>query len=336
MGPASNNEKVRSLDELYQDRQLYSSSDMFSPPSERLAHAIRFELTSGCDWGKCTFCNGFDGTPFREKTLEEYKHHVDSVWERVGERSILARGLTRFFIGGGNAMAVETKKLAKVIDYTAQAFKNNTRNYPRRIAVYASIKAIAEKEIEEFCRIQNAGLNMAYIGLESGSEKVLRYVNKSCTQEQLETAIERIYDTSLPTSIMIMPGLGGVKFADEHVKQTIEVLKKFRPKYITFMGVNPCTNSRYAQIMAEERRNRTNRPLRDSELIQQMTEIILGLGEDYRVPIGCFNRDIDSVGYNPAPFGSVKNDYNLALTVEKLRIKTKIRKTMETITDLFK
>jgi hypothetical protein len=69
--------RVASVDELYADRTLYTSKDMFSPPSERLPHVIRFELTEGCDWGKCTYCGGFDGVKFREKSLEDYKAHVD-------------------------------------------------------------------------------------------------------------------------------------------------------------------------------------------------------------------------------------------------------------------
>lgn len=70
---------ILTLYDLYKDRTLYSSETMFSPPAERLEHVIRFELTTGCNWNKCTYCNGYDGIPSKTKSIDEYRTHVDTI-----------------------------------------------------------------------------------------------------------------------------------------------------------------------------------------------------------------------------------------------------------------
>ena len=102
--------KVRKVDQLYQDRELYSSPDMFSPPAERLPHVIRFELTTGCNWGRCSYCGGFDGIEYRVKTADEYREHVDQVWKRIGKRTRLAEDLGRIFIGA-DSIGIEKRRV---------------------------------------------------------------------------------------------------------------------------------------------------------------------------------------------------------------------------------
>jgi len=160
---------MRNIKELYKDRNLYSSPDMFSPPSERLPHVIRFELTKGCNWGKCTFCGGYDGVRFFKKSLHEYKEHVDEVWRRVGWRSRLARSLGRAFIGGGNALLVGTEELCKVIRYTVDQFAENTGECPRRVSLYGRTKDILRHGKKGLVRLNHDAPLLIYWGIESGS-----------------------------------------------------------------------------------------------------------------------------------------------------------------------
>ena len=140
--------KVKKVEDLYSDRTLYSSEYMFSPPSERLSHTLRFELTSGCDWGAYTFCEGYDSVPFQVKDIDEYRAHVDEVWRKIHEGSnrfertlgiSLADKLTRTFIGGGNALAVPFPLLKEAIRYTSDKFAEQNLGYtPGKVSPYSS------------------------------------------------------------------------------------------------------------------------------------------------------------------------------------------------------
>lgn len=72
--------------------------------------------------------------------------------------------------------------------------------------------------------------------------------------------------------------------------------------------------------MQQEELDGKNRPLTDLELAEQMIDMIDGL-ELTDIKLGCFPPEIDTVGYNPLPFGSVviACDYDRERLVERLR-----------------
>lgn len=331
---------VSSLSEVYADPKLYTpSNNSFSPPSERLDHVVRFELTTGCSWNGCTFCDGYKDTLFGIKSLDEYKAHVDEAWRRIGKKSKLAKGLERVFIGGGDVLSADTELLREAIKYTAESFAKNTKlhwdetHLPKRIAVYGRTKNIISQGEKGLKRIafnsimddSPKGLDLIYWGLESGSSNVLDYVNKGCTKEQVLEAGDILMNKApsrLNTSVMIITGLGGAKFSDRHVNDTAEVLGEIQPKFLTMMGINPSPNSAYTRKMAQEEKEGTNRPLTDEELANQMIDLIERM-PFFRTTIGCFGCDIDKVGHNPLNFGSVtlSDEIHKNLLVDSLRYK---------------
>ena len=310
-------QRVKYVVDLYKDSSLYSTLDMFSPPAERLSHVIRFELTRGCGYGRCTYCSGYEGMKHEIKTLEEYGDHVNKVFERIGKNSDLARHLRRTFIGGGNALEVGTGMLDKVFYYTNKIFKENTGRYPERMSVYGRTKDILDKK--EDMKYIERWLDLIYWGVESGSSEVLDYVNKGCTMEEIIKAAEVINRTNIKTSVMIMPGLGGKKYYNEHIKYTAKVLGKIKPRFITFMGINSKESSRYSKIMKLEQENGINRPLTDEELVIQMKEIIKRMPV-FKTSVGCFEDKIDKVGHNPVTFDSthIRDNYDKRYLLEDL------------------
>ncbi len=312
------------MNELYQDRELYTSQDMFSPPSERLSHVIRFELTSGCTWGGCTYCNGYDGITAKEKSDKEYREHVNKIFEKIGWRGEMAESLRRIFIGGGNALSVEQSKLENAIDFTVSKFESYTGEYPSRVSLYGRTDDINLKESYQISNLFTNTSGLIYWGVESGSDKVLDYVNKGYLQEDIIRAARKIRNSSARTSVMIMPGLGGIKYYNEHIKETAKVLCEIEPSFLTFMGINPSQNSVYAVRMKEEQERGENRPLTDLEKAKQMIEIMARTSMA-GTKVGCFDEKIDSVGHNPIAFGSLQitDQYDEIELVQKLRKKLK-------------
>lgn len=302
--------RVRSLDQLYNTPGLYSSPNMFSPPSERLDHVVRFELTRGCSWGRCTFCGGYDGVKHSVKSPEEYKEHVDQIWKLIGRNSKLACSLKRIFIGGGNALSVGGQTLHELLAYTVEKFDENNDYFSlRRLSLYARTADILKQGRSRLRALHHGDkrlpgvLNLVYWGVESGSDEVLSYVNKRCIAEEMVEAGENLRYAGIDASVMIIPGLGGMKYYDEHVKRTAILLGKIRPRFITFMGVNAGPHTAYTRRMECEVEDGTNRPLTPRETAEQMVEIMETM-PTFSTKVGCFNPEIDSVGCNPITFGS--------------------------------
>lgn len=325
--------RASTLAELYADSALYRSSERLLPPSERQPHVLRFELTQGCSHGICTYCSGFDHLPFVAKPVDEYRAHVEAVMSAVGHGSNLAYDLRRVFIGGGNALAVETEHLREAIHITVTAFARRygaQRNVapPTRLALYGTTRDIITHGSRGLGKLycdtgEFTGLTMIYWGLESGSNRVLKFVKKGDSKKRILQAAH-IMNDELPikTSVMIMPGLGGKEMGDEHVRDTAEVLGAISPTFITFLGIN-APGSEYDRRMTDEGLT----PLAPHEKAMQMIRIIDEMRPAYPISIGCFDTSVDKVGDNPLPFGSVRlmSPHHKASVVGELTVMYKQR-----------
>lgn len=293
---------------------LYSTGFQGVPPAEKLDHVARFELTSGCSYRKCSYCDLYD-KGFRVKTKEQFEKHVDDVFEELKQHEGVVNNLTRIYIGSGNALALKPNNLAERVKYVADRFKDETSSPPKRISLQgrvsnvssqASMSEIATAGTGRFSFDYTTGVNLIYLGLESGSDEVLDYVNKGHTREMVVKASEKMSIAGIDTSVMIMIGLGGKRLYEKHAAETSDMLNRIKPKFITFMGINPSENSQYFQIMKSEIEAGTNRPLTDWEMQAQLYGILHKIGGRFETSVGCFEDDIDPVGNNPMTFGSVK------------------------------
>jgi len=324
------------------DAGAYRSRKMSAPPAEKRPHVMPFELTTGCSYNACNFCSMYRGEDHSIRSFGEYAGHVQFVWENLEPSQI--EGLTRIFIGSGNALCADTKTLNQVIQYSAKSFLERTGRIPRRIAMYGNTNDILSKNTRDL-RILNCGstcityecskytfgrkvgLNLLYWGIESGSDDVLRFANKGYDKFDLQVAISRLRaltddgtgGNGIRTSVMIMPGLGGVKHYKSHVVDTADVLNELQPSFVTFLGINPGAGSKYARKMANEQSQGTNRQLTQEELTEQMADMIELF--TFNTTVGCFDKSVHSVGINPQPFGSKKLQTELDRTdlVDQIR-----------------
>jgi radical SAM superfamily enzyme YgiQ (UPF0313 family) len=285
------------LAKAYADKTLYSSADMFSPPAERRLHVVRFELTQGCNGG-CTYCGGYEGIPYRKRTFGEFMEHYSKVMEGLGD---YRRNMHRIFIGGGNALDADQKTIVDILEFL------NCEHDPKRISIYGRADSICEKGNDDMWDLRVAGLNLVYMGVESGSQRVLDYVNKNITVSQIDRAMDISVQVLMDLSVMVMPGLGGARFRVEHAVKTAELLNRGYARFITFMGVNPPPKSRYAQIMAQEMAEGKNRPLTEKEVVEQLRETLRAMEPKWQ-KVGMFGCGIDGVGKSPVRFNVTFND----------------------------
>lgn len=280
---------------------LFSNPLEGIPPVERRRGVIPFELTTGCR-RSCTFCHNY-AEKLQVKSLQEYKTHVDAVWRELRKKNgSSVWHFKRVYIGGGDALGVEAGTLLPAVGYTLEQFREQTESLSSRVDLYGHTGSILRQGESGLAALAKISPTLVLWGIESGSADVLNYVQKGCTPEETVRAGELLRKTGITASAVIMPGLGGKRFYQDHVERTAEVLNAIKPKYLTLMGINPALNSPYQAIMMREMEEGTNAPLSDKELVQQMRDIIARLNA-MDTKIGCHDKYTDDVAHNPLPFG---------------------------------
>ena len=277
------------LDETYKNPNLFSSHSLSSPPSERKPHVLRLELTTGCDYNQCTFCSEYSDMEPVTKSFNEFREHTDRVADSIGSEK---SRIQRLFIGSGNSLGVDTDLLLQSLNYASGIFS------PQRISLYGRTASILEKSVDGLKELKSAGLCMVYWGLESGSDKVLNYVCKDCTRKDMIEASKMLAEAEIEVSAMLMPGVGGLRLAEEHVIGTLELLHNIEVNYLTLLAINPCESSLYARNMESET---DNRHLTPEEINAQVYQLLEGLNPT-GLQIGMFTEEVDQVSSNTRSF----------------------------------
>jgi len=152
---------------------------------------------------------------------------VEEVLADIRELSLLYPEARRVFLADGNALTMDTEALEIILD------ELNLR-FPRleRVGIYACPHDILSKTDAELRRLVEKGLGIVYLGVESGSDEVLKYVRKGATAEDMVRAGRKAIEAGLVLSVTIILGLGGRDRTYEHALQTAEVINKIDPHYL--------------------------------------------------------------------------------------------------------
>ena len=276
----------------YGNKDIYSETDMCAPPSECHPNVLKMELSSWCDYNRCTYCDLYKNVKYCPKTFEQFKEHADKVMKALGEYKY---NIERVFIGGGNALGVDQQTLEKSLKYV-----NNLLD-PSRIAMYARTQDINRKGKEWLKKLNYAGLTNLYRWAETWSDAILKYVKKWTTLDDMLKASKELAKTDINLSVTLMPGIWGKRFDEENVKGTLKFLNATDTKFITFMAIMPSPWSEYDNTMKEEMMNNTNRPMTNVEVVKQIKTILKWL-DPKEQKIGMYWPEVHEVDYNPFYF----------------------------------
>lgn len=192
--------------------------DIYRPPSE--AYSLLVQVTIGCTHNKCTFCKMFKDKKFRVRKLEEVLE--DLAWARKTYRRV-----QRIFLCDGDAMALKNDKLMPILDYIKEHFSEC-----ERVSIYSRATGVLRKTDEEMRQLYEAGITMVYIGAESGSDEVLKAVNKGETRAELIEAVKRIEACGMQASVTFISGLAGKDGWEDHAIQTGTMISEMQPSYV--------------------------------------------------------------------------------------------------------
>ena len=191
---------------------------VFRPPSE--AYSLIVQVTVGCSHNKCTFCDMYKEKRFHLRKLEDVLEDFN-----IARRQY--RYIERVFLADGDALIRKTEDLAVILKHIRKIIPEC-----RRVTSYGSPKSILTKSPEDLALLNSLGLEMIYLGLESGNEQVLKHINKGVTVEDIVRAGQMVKDAGMKLSVTAISGLGGTEMWKEHAIDTAKAFSRMKPDYI--------------------------------------------------------------------------------------------------------
>jgi radical SAM superfamily enzyme YgiQ (UPF0313 family) len=85
--------------------------------------------------------------------------------------------------------------------------------------------------------LKQAGLTMAYVGLESGDRVTLERIKKGLTPEQAEEGMAKAKAAGIQILVSIIFGIGGKERSREHIVATTRLLNRLTPEEIAPMAL---------------------------------------------------------------------------------------------------
>ncbi|MCX8064555.1 MAG: radical SAM protein [Candidatus Hydrogenedentes bacterium] len=229
------------------------------PPSE--AYSLLIRVTRNCPWNKCLFCPVYKEERFSPRPIEDILRDIDQIAKSIsiinlrygGDTSAIhqweieyllkkfeidwnafisayywhASGMQSVFLQDANSLVLPTEKLLVILRKIKEEFPT-----VKRITSYARSQTIYKKSLSELMSLREAGLNRLHIGLESGSDNVLKFMCKGVTKQQHIEAGNKVMEAGIELSEYYMPGLGGKNLREEHALESADAINKINPTFI--------------------------------------------------------------------------------------------------------
>jgi radical SAM superfamily enzyme YgiQ (UPF0313 family) len=229
------------------------------PPSE--AYSLLIRLTRNCPWNFCTFCRVYKKRKFSLRPLDHiikdidilktYIDHIKQValpgaypdtekindlYNRLEEKDRVAfnaamnwyaSGMSSIFLQDANSLIMKPDDLVCVLDHIKKCFPE-----VERITSYARSHTIARISDADLKRIADAGLNRIHVGMESGSDRILKKIRKGATKAVHIKAGLKVKKAGMQLSEYVMPGLGGIEHSVEHAIETASALNSINADFI--------------------------------------------------------------------------------------------------------
>jgi radical SAM superfamily enzyme YgiQ (UPF0313 family) len=194
---------------------------VFRPPSEW--KSLILQVTNGCSWNKCTFCDMYkdEQKRFKPKPLEEIEL----------ELKFLATNnypVSRVFLADGDAVSLSMRRLREILQLINKYFPKL-----QRISSYCLPRNLLNKSAEDLKELQELGLKILYVGCETGDTELLSLIEKGETFESSLEALQKIKAAGIKSSVMILNGLGGAKYSQQHILASAKLMNLAQPEYLS-------------------------------------------------------------------------------------------------------
>jgi radical SAM superfamily enzyme YgiQ (UPF0313 family) len=227
---------------------------LYRPPSE--ARSLILQVTNGCSWNRCTFCEMY--------TQPQKSFHLKpqaDIERDLTEIAASGASVRRIFLADGDAMTLSFRRLTLIMDSI-----NKILPGVQRVASYCLPRNLKNKSVDELARLRELGLSLFYVGCESGDDLILDRVSKGETLESSLAALKKIKAAGARSSVMILNGMGGKRYSEQHAVNSARLMNAAQPEYLSTLVVSfPLGADRYQSGF-----NGEFEPLNQLELFEEM------------------------------------------------------------------
>ena len=211
--------------------------DIYRPPGEWKSYLL--QATVGCSNNTCTFCGMYRDKKFRVRPMADILEDIRMAKSCYGD-------VRRVFLCDGDAIIMPTDDLIAILDTLYATFPSL-----EKVTTYAGPRSTLAKTPEELKRLREHGLARAYLGVETGSDALLRQIKKGVgTQQMLEAGV-RLREAGMDLWVMILLGLGGREGSEQHILDTAAMMNEMRPRHLSALTLTLCPGTElYADYRA--------------------------------------------------------------------------------------
>ena len=280
------------------DKALSFEQGPIRPPSE--AGSLLIRVTRNCPWNKCAFCRSYKGKKFSRRSLDEIKADIDAAravsdeirqmsW-RAGEggqltrrvlttivqdpnlpdsfRSValwMASGGDTVFLQDANSLLLSTETLIAILNYIKEKFPE-----VERVTSYARAATLKSKSVQQYVQLKQAGLSRLHVGMESGSDNVLKLIDKGARADQVIEGGRNVVEAGISLSLYVIPGIGGVDLSEEHARETARVINAINPAFVRFRSLYVTPRTPLMEMVE----NGTFQPPDEDTMVREIRTII--------------------------------------------------------------
>ncbi|WP_461517683.1 radical SAM protein [Porticoccus sp.] len=259
---------------------------LFRPPSE--ARSLILQVTNGCSWNNCTFCEMY--TAPQKKFSVKPQTEIEQELQQVAASGYPVR---RVFLADGDAMTLSFRRLKELLLAIRQYLPD-----VQRISSYCLPRNLKNKTVDELAELQQLGLSLMYVGCESGDDLVLEKIAKGETYASSLDALHKIKGAGIKSSVMILNGLGGQQYSEQHAIHSARLMNETQPEFLSTLVVSfPMGEERFQQGFGGDYQPLTQRQLfGEMEMLLDTLELERTVfrsdhASNYLILKGTLNRD---------------------------------------------
>lgn len=234
---------------------------IWRPPYE--AWSALLQVTAGCTHHGCKFCTLYEDLPFKFRMSP-----TSEIDEDLSELQQKAPNVSRVFLTGANPFVLETSKLKEIARSARQCLPKLTS-----IGCFARVTDITPKSVSELKDLRALGYNRITIGVETGDDAALSFMNKGYTSADILEQCHKLDEANIEYDIFYLTGIYGKGKSAEGVSETLKIFNRINPKLIgaSMLTVYP-TSELYSEIQHGRWTEET-----ETEKYEEMKALIQGL-----------------------------------------------------------
>ncbi len=197
---------------------MHFTGTIWRPPFE--ASSTLLQVTAGCTHDKCRFCTLYEDTPFRLSPISE-------VIEDLEEIQSVDPSSKRVYLTGANPFILNFTKLKNLALKVKEYLPGVTS-----IGCFSRITDFKNKTDEQLKELKKLGFDGLNIGVETGHEPTLTYMNKGYGTAEILEQCKRLDAAGITYNFFYLSGLAGKGKAEENALASAEIFNQLHPKIL--------------------------------------------------------------------------------------------------------